>query len=143
MFTIALQRRRVSSREPEDDIFVMRVFADLYFFVVALQRLRRLALLACSVASSDGPLRAAVAAFDVAVPMLKRMRDVGEHIDDYAIGKGRDRNVSRFMLQVAKWDGHTYRWLDATLDVDASHAAAKKLFAAVSTMMHTSEPDGQ
>jgi hypothetical protein len=30
------------------------------------------------------------------------MRNVGEHIDEYAIEEGRDRNVSRLALQTQK-----------------------------------------
>ena len=46
MFTLALQRRRIRSNGPEDDIFVMRWWADLQFLIVALRRLRRTAELA-------------------------------------------------------------------------------------------------
>lgn len=42
-FTVALQRRRVRSKEPEDDAFVVRWWADRQLFIVALRRLRRAA----------------------------------------------------------------------------------------------------
>jgi hypothetical protein len=52
MFTVALQRRRIRSKEPEDDVFVMRWWADLQFYIVALRRLRRAAELASRVPSA-------------------------------------------------------------------------------------------
>ena len=44
--TVALQRRRPRSTEPEDGVFVFRWWADLQFLIVALRRLRRAAQLA-------------------------------------------------------------------------------------------------
>lgn len=40
-YTIALQRRRLQSGEPEDETFIFRWWADLEFLVVTLRRLRR------------------------------------------------------------------------------------------------------
>jgi hypothetical protein len=56
MFTVALQRRRTRSNEPEDEGFVMRWWADLHFFIVALRRLRRAAELASRVQLATGSL---------------------------------------------------------------------------------------
>jgi hypothetical protein len=131
MFTVALQRGRVRGTEPEDESFVFRWWADLQFLIVALRRLRRAAELARRVPAAAGDVAAALKAFDVALPMLPMMRNVGEHIDDYALDRGRDKHVSRQALQVGAWDGRTYSWLGESLNVDVAHAAAEGLWSAV------------
>jgi hypothetical protein len=135
MFTVALQRRRIRSKEPEDAAFVMRWWADLQFFVVALRRLRRAAELASRVERAKDSLSAALRAFDDALPQLTVMRNVGEHIDDYAVDspKRRHKGVSRQGLQVGTWDGTTYEWLGESLNVDVAHDAAHTLFVAVTS----------
>ena len=133
MFTVALQRRRVRSSEPEDDVFAMRWWADLQFFIVALRRLRRAAELAGRVAAVKDSLTVALQDFDHALPQLMRMRNVGEHIDDYAVDspERRHKNVNRQALQVGTWDGTTYEWLGESLNVDLAHDVAQTLFAVV------------
>ena len=77
-FTVALQRRRIRSREPEDDVFVMRWWADLQFLIVALRRLRRAAELASRVELVKDSLTSAVGTFHDALPQLAVMRNVAE-----------------------------------------------------------------
>jgi hypothetical protein len=134
MFTIALQRRRIRSNEPEDDTFVMRWWADLQFFIVALRRLRRTAELAGHVASVKDSMSLALKTFDDALPKLSTMRNVGEHIDAYALDspKRHHEDVYRQSLQVGSWDGVTYQWLGESLNIDIAHDAAYKLFSAIS-----------
>ena len=81
MFTVALQRRRIRTDEPEDDVFVMRWWADLQFFIVALRRLRRAAELASRVEPVKDIVILALHSFDDALPQLAVMRNVGEHIE--------------------------------------------------------------
>jgi len=135
MFIVALQRRRIRSDEPEDAAFPKRLWADLQFFIVALRRLRRAAELACRVARAKDALSLALQNFDTALPQLSLMRNVGEHIDDYAVDspKRRHKGVGRRGLQVHSWDGTTYQWLGESLNVDAAHDAAYTLLAAVSS----------
>jgi|GEM_PF-1575982 len=130
MFTLDLQWRRVHTDEPEDADFPMRIWSDLYFFIVALQRLRRAATLARRVAAASSGLDRAVDDFDRAVPLLKVMRDVGEHIDDYAqdSSRRRHRTVTHDVLQVAQWDGETYRWLGETLNLVNARMVAQELY---------------
>jgi hypothetical protein len=47
--TVALQRRRLRSTEPEDKDFILHWFADLQFLIVSLRRLRRSAAIAAHV----------------------------------------------------------------------------------------------
>jgi hypothetical protein len=133
MFIVELQRRRVRSTEPEDEKFIFRRWADLQFLVVALRRLRRAAQLALNVPSVAQQTSSALKRFDDSLPGLAIMRNVGEHIDDYAMDnpKRRDRRVNRRLLQVGIWDGTTYKWLDMSLNVDDAHQAATKLYSAI------------
>ncbi len=131
-FTVALQRRRAQGVEPEDKTFLFRVEADLRFMLVALRQIRRAAELATKVAGVSPDLQVAIAAFDTRLPALSRMRNVEQHMDDYVLGKGRDKTVIRGQLQVNAWDGKVFHWLDETLDVEEAERAAVDLFAVVS-----------
>lgn len=133
ILTIELQRRRLRSNEPEDCSFVFRWWADLQFLIVALRRLRRTSELASSVPSAKAEMNDAIKRFDESLPMLLTMRNVGEHVDDYALDSSRRRHkqVDRKMLQVGTWDGTTYTWLGETLNVDDAHAAAVTLYSSI------------
>ncbi len=48
-FAVALQHRRLRSKEPEDEVFILRWWTDLQFLIVSLRRLRRSALTAAHV----------------------------------------------------------------------------------------------
>jgi hypothetical protein len=136
MHTLALQHRRLEAKEPEDDKFVFRWWADLQFFIVALRRLRRAVELSGRLTDHGEEIRAVLDEFDEALPALRSMRDVGEHIDDYASDSSRRRHpVNRRQLQVEEWDGATLRWLDASLNVDDAMAAAEQLFAHLRTLL--------
>lgn len=131
--TIVLQRRRLGSKEPEDEVFIFRWWADLQFFIVALRRLRRAAEIASRVPKVASELNIAIMKFDKALPMLSTMRNVGEHIDDYALDSPRRRykHITRHSLQVGTWDGVTFEWLDERLNVDDALLASKELYSAV------------
>ncbi len=68
MWTVALQYKRLSRREPEDEDFVMRWWADLEFFLVALGRLERSAAIALSVPEVRPQVAAALTIFRKALP---------------------------------------------------------------------------
>jgi hypothetical protein len=131
LWTIDLQRRRLSSDEPEDDKFVLRKWSDFHFLIVALTRLRRAAELAAKVPVMSERMREALEIFDSTVPHLKKMRDVAEHIDDYAVDRGRDRSISRKSLEVASSDGETWEWLGFEIDGGKALSASVSLFGAL------------
>jgi hypothetical protein len=137
MFTVELQRRRIRSAEPEDEKFIFRRWADLQFLVVALRRLRRAAQLAGNVPSVAQRISSALGEFDDSLPGLARMRNVGEHIADYALDnhKRHHKRVDPHQVQVGTLDGTTYEWLDMSLNVDDAHQAATKLYSAVQTAL--------
>jgi hypothetical protein len=128
-FTVALQRRRLRSSEPEDDSFVFRWWADLQFLIVALRRLRRSAEIAKRIPEFSVEVSAAIDEFDKSLPGLTKMRNVGEHVDAYAMNDPKRRVVSvdSGQLQVGCFDGTVYTWLGESLNIDIALAAAEKL----------------
>lgn len=64
-------------------------------------------------------------------PTFRRCETSGEHIDEYAIEKGRDRNVNRRALQAGSFGKVTLDWLGGRLDADAALAAAEALHRAI------------
>ena len=130
MWAVALQRRRLHSKEPEDDAF-FRIWTDLRFFIVSLRRVRRAAHLAAAVGVVADDILSALRRFDDAVPSLTLMRNVAEHFDDYAVDSPRRRHkaADRRQLQVQSWNGTTFRWLGESLNVDVAHDAAFELYS--------------
>jgi hypothetical protein len=121
MWVVALQRRRLKTTEPEDHSFPGRLWADWQFFIVALIRLRAAAKIACAVPSARNEIGHALATFDQGLP-IRRMRDVGEHIDDYAVGRGKHRDVDRRALEVGSFDATTLRWRITPEELNADTA---------------------
>jgi hypothetical protein len=133
MWSIELQCRRLESVEPEDAEFVLRRWADFDFLVVALTRLRRATGLAAKIPQLQAPLGTALGQFDKALPHLKKMRDVAEHFDDYAVDQGRQKGVARQALEVStvEADGPTLSWLQSRLNPREASQASRALFAAL------------
>jgi hypothetical protein len=141
MYTVALQRRRLTTAEPEDQEFVMRKWADWQFFIMALWRLRRNAMIATRLASTRTAAHRAISEFDRDIPGLKRLRDVGEHIDDYAIdAAGRHvKSITRRQLQVGSWTDTTLSWAigvgdtgtEINLNAETAVEAAERLLVAI------------
>jgi hypothetical protein len=130
---IALQSRRLQRPEPRDADYLFRQMADFQYLIVARWRLRRPALVALSVPTVRDDVTAAIARFDAALPGLKRMRDVGEHAEDYAIDnpKRHDKPITRRQLQVAGWSENEFTWLGERLKVEAALDAAAELYRAL------------
>jgi hypothetical protein len=128
VWTVALQKRRLKTNEPEDSEFIFRRWADFQFLIVALTRLRRAATLAAKAPAVAASMKTALATFDNSLPMLKRMRDIAEHFDDYAVDRGRDRTITRASLEVGVIGDSTFEWLGQRLDTNVALAAAHQLF---------------
>ena len=132
IFTVALQHRRIGTTEPEDAEFLFRHWADFHFFIVALQRLRHSAKIATKVPKISSFVSKAINKYDTDLPFLKTMRDVGEHIDEYAFNAGRNKSIYRQQLQVGSVTGNkVFNWLDMDVDVDKAFDAAKNLFSSI------------
>lgn len=122
---VQLQRARQEAPSGPDGAFLWWI--DLQFFIVALRRLRRAAELALRVPDQRPAIQQAIRAFDEALPDLPLLRNVGEHIDEYAVGEGFDSSIRWQQLQVGGWDGATFAWLDTELNADKAIEAGKKL----------------
>jgi hypothetical protein len=131
VFTVELQRRRLRSQEPEDEHFVMRAWADAQLLIVMLRRLRRTAVLAMKVEDVKPQIKRALKQFDRTLPSLRTMRNVGEHIDEYAVDAGDDKNISPEQLQTGSWGGSALHWLGLELDFDRAMNAAEELVEAM------------
>jgi len=135
LWAIELQCRRLRSTEPEDDTFVFRKWADFDFLIVALTRLRRAAKLAAKLPEIQSELVPAIKDFDSGLPHLKKMRDVAEHIDDYAVDKGRETSVQRYGLEVSSLyddeEGIALEWLGHALNSDMALTKSRNLFAVI------------
>jgi len=136
--TVALQRRRLRGHEPEDDTFVFRWWADLQFMIVALRRLRRAAQIASKVPWAAADLDKALQDFDRELSAVATMRNVGEHIDEYALDSDtrHHKNVDRTQLLVGAWNGTVFEWLGHELDIDKALAAAETLYGAIRAALH-------
>ena len=129
LWSINLQCRRLRSTEPEDDGFVFGKWTDFDFLIIALTRFRRAAKLAAKIPEIHSEVTTAIREFDSALPNLKKMRDVAEHIDDYAIEQGKDSSVESGLLEVSSLnDGLVLEWLGNQLDADKALIASRKLF---------------
>jgi hypothetical protein len=117
LWTVALQRRRLDSTE--------------HFFVVALSRLRRSVALALKIGALKSKMKDALWDFDLSLPHLKIMRDVAEHIDDYAIDAGRIPTISRKSLEISSRNGGTWQWLGFATNTESAFVAAIRLFDAL------------
>ena len=131
VWTVDLQHRRLNSIEPEDHKFPLRRWADFQFLIIALTRLRRSAELATKITAIKTNIKKAISEFDTALPAIKKMRNVAEHIDEYAIDNGHDKNISRKELEVANFDGKTWHWLGFQLNSQKALIASDKLFKAL------------
>lgn len=131
MWTIALQRRRLKTDEPEDGDFLFRKWSDFQFLIVSLTRIRRAAILAAKVPEISRAMRNALSDFDAALPNLKSMRDVAEHFDDYAMDRGRNSAIGRSSLEVGIIGDTVFQWLGFELDADSALSTARQLFKAI------------
>lgn len=122
-----VQLKRARKEAPDEPGGAFLWWIDLQFFIVALRRLRRGAELALRVPHQRSAVQEAIKAFDQAVPNLLLLRNVGEHIDDYAVGEGFDSTIRWRSLQVGGWDGETLEWLGTKLNAETALSAGREL----------------
>jgi hypothetical protein len=137
MFTVVLQCRRLRTLEPGDETFVMRWWADLQFLILALCRLRLAVKIACKVPAVIDDMEAALLNFYWVLPDLTRLRNVGQHIDEYSVDSSsrRHKKVSRKQTLVGSRNGTVYEWLGVQLNVCDALIAAEELYGVLQTAM--------
>lgn len=139
LWGIAVQVRRIRGSEPEDADWWARAWMDLQFLIVVMWRMRQSGVLALSAGLDTERLREALASFDSQLPDLKRMRDVAQHFDEYAVDgpgrrharPGRSDKVGRRMLEVGSWDSSQFRWLDGSISFETADRASRELYSVV------------
>ncbi|WP_157746184.1 hypothetical protein [Mycobacterium marseillense] len=133
---IQLGRIRDGHRSKDPDA-VWTVFIDIEFLISSLWKMRLAGNLALSVTAQSWT---ALHDFDVAVPNLKLMRDVMQHLDEYGRdGDGRrHRNPRssqligrRYLHSQMSFDDHSFNWLGGALDFDQAHNASLQLLSAL------------
>ncbi|QSM92974.1 hypothetical protein I3U40_18125 [Mycobacteroides abscessus subsp. abscessus] len=139
MMAIRMQLDRIAagpSQHGEDGY--LAVFIDVDFLIAALWRMRQAGVLA---KSRIGRWWAPLDTFDRALPDLKVMRDVSQHIAEYgidgewrkAINPRTGKPVGRRALEVRSL-GDTFGWLGGDLDLTAADAASMTLLKAIRTV---------
>lgn len=132
ILAISLQHDRITNPRPQDKVF--HPFgadyfheADVHFLAIALQRLRKTVKTLEHVPQLREKARIAGHSFDESLPWVKRLRDVFEHIEDYAVdsNKRHTKTTSRQDLQVWSADSNGMRWLGYDIDwsktLDVAH----------------------
>jgi hypothetical protein len=95
--------------------------ADFEFLVSALRRLRRAAALAASIPGLAEEMGKALADFDAALPMVRRLRNISEHLDEHVFGP------NWWELEYASRGPASFRWLGEEVSFDAAQAASVAL----------------
>jgi hypothetical protein len=139
MRAVSLQHDRIANPRSNDQPFHpfgMDTFheADVHFLVITLVRLRRVATTLVFVPNQWGAVKSAIEKFDRELPWLKRLRDVFEHLEDYAVDSNlRQSSVSRRELQVWSANVEGIIWLDYNINWNQTLLAATELHASVVT----------
>ena len=130
-----LGRIRSGLRSRDPDAF-WSVLIDIEFFIATLWKLRLAGNLAHSVM---GHSWTALRDFDRAVPDLKLMRDVTQHVDEYGRDGDRRRHsspttqqrIGRRSLHTMSCREQSVHWLGGTIDFDRARTASFELLSAV------------
>ena len=126
VWSVILQVKRLETSDTENSDFVQQPLADFHFLISALTRLRNAAELISKVA----PLSSAIEKFDTALPDLKNIRNILEHIDDYRLGDGHNKNVKITDLQTYCF-GETIEWLGYKLNLNDAKKSSEVLFESI------------
>ena len=105
----------------------MQPVVDFHFLVTALTRLRKAAELVAKTTDISTYLKQ----FDETLPDLTNIRNVLEHIDEYRLGKGRNKNVRANELQTVYLDHDCIVWLGYKINPVEALQASNRLFNAI------------
>ena len=124
---IELQIQRLRRVESELEEFVMQPVIDFHFLVTALSRLR----ITAEMISKICDLSSAINAFDKSLPDLRAIRNILEHIDEYRVGKGHNKNVPQNSFQTIIFDGDIIKWVNCEINLEDAIKASSDLFMAI------------
>jgi len=148
MWAVSLQHDRITRPRPQDNAFHpfgIDAFneADVHFLAIALRRLRTVATTLEHAPQVWDSVHSAIQAFDDRLPWLKRLRDVFEHLEDYAVDSNlRRSDTSRRELQGWSASENGMQWLGYDVDWNEGLFAAEDLYAAVKTAYDSLAPQG-
>ena len=137
MWAVSLQHDRINHPRPQDKDFHpfgIDSFneADVHFLAIALLRLRTIATTLEHAPQVWDSVDSAIKDFDDKLPWLKRLRDVFEHLEDYAVdSNSRRTKTSRAELQVWRADENGMDWLGYYIDWNKAMLAAEDLYKAL------------
>jgi hypothetical protein len=132
IMAVDIQLRRIRTADETVDDWPYVVWLDFQFLIVALARLRRAAVIARSVSVIKDHMQTALTAFDRAIPNIRDMRNVAEHIDEYAQDSpARRLSIDRRQLEVGAWDDNQFTWLGWTINYNHTLVAATQLYGAI------------
>ena len=117
---------------------LQRVPIDIEFLIASLWKMRLAGKLAESVIGRAWP---ALHEFDAALPDLKLMRDVVQHIDEYGqdgvrrrhVSPGTGQRIGRRWLHTMSLGEQTFGWLGGTLSYERARTASLELLSAIRT----------
>jgi hypothetical protein len=127
VWAIHLQIQRLRSEKNEIEGFVLQPVVDFHFLVTALTRLRKMADLVLK--HSD--ISEAIKQFDNALPDLRKIRNVLEHIDKYRLGEGRNKKVSINGLRTIMLGPDKIQWLDYEIKIEQAAKVSDLLFQSI------------
>lgn len=133
-----LQSKRLQAATAGTDDVSSQSWSDAQFFLVALTRFKHSVQVATSfdgfIPSSE--LFEAQRELDASAPELKLMRDVGEHLEDYAAGSGRKDEARDDEIHTAVVTAHSFNWIGREVKFRAAISAAEKVIQAL-LQLHT------
>jgi hypothetical protein len=96
--------------------------ADFEFLIGALSRLRKAVALAGTIEGLAAPISDALAEFDARLPTVRELRNIGEHVDEHALGPRWAE------LEGASWTGEAFHWLGSRVSLVEAQRASTELF---------------
>ena len=127
VWAVQLQIKRLRSEENEISEFVMQPVVDFHFLVTALTRLRK----AAELVAEFSDIAREIKQFDDVLPDLSRIRNVQEHIEEYRLGKGHNKQVNANELLTIVFDHNRLVWLGYEIRVDDALQVSDCLFQAI------------
>ncbi len=128
---VELQIQRLRQTENEIKEFVMQPVIDFHFLVTALSRLR----VSADLVSRICDLTIEVEKFDRSLPDLRVIRNILEHIDDYRVGKGHNKNVPKDSFQSILFGNDSIRWVGYEINLETAVKSSSELFMAIKSKL--------
>ena len=124
---VDLQIQRLRSGENQIKEFVMQPVVDFHFLVTSLNKLRQ----AAKLVSEIFDLSVKINQFDKKLPDLRTVRNILEHIDEYRVGKGKNKSVPASTFQTICFSNDCVRWVEYEINLKSAISASQELFASI------------